>query len=238
MSYEDVNDAYRTPVSRVSADRRSQFITRTYNHLLAAIFLFVIVSYYLYQSGISFQIASFFASLGTIGMLGMFAAFIGIGWFASRFAITAESKAVQYLNLVIFTGLYAVFFSPILLRAAMIAPEMIQSAAVVTLVGAAILTAIVFFTRKDFSFLRGIVMWGFGLAVVAIIGGLIFGYNLGTWFSVAMIGISGAAILYDTSNVLHHYPEDKYVGAAIQLFSSIAMMFLYVLRLFMSFGED
>ncbi|HSH14952.1 MAG TPA: Bax inhibitor-1 family protein, partial [Verrucomicrobiae bacterium] len=54
-----------------------------------------------------------------------------------------------------------------------------------------------------------------------------------TWFSVGMIGLTGAAVLYDTSNVLHHYSEDRYVGAALQLFASIALMFWYVLRLVM-----
>lgn len=238
MSYEEVNDAYRTPVSQASVDRRSAFITKTYNHLLAAIVAFTLISVYLYQSGISLKIALFMSSLGMIGNIGMVAAFVGVGWFASRFAGTSESKGVQYLNLVIFTALYAVFFSPLLLMAATQAPGMIESAAGVTLAGTAVLTAIAFFTRKDFSFLRGIVMWGFGLALIAIVGGMIFGYNLGTWFSVAMIGISGAAILYDTSNIIHHYPEDKYVAAAIHLFSSIAMLFIYVLRLFMSFGDD
>ena len=55
-----------------------------------------------------------------------------------------------------------------------------------------------------------------------------------SWFSVAMVGLAGAAILYDTSNVLHHYPEDRYVAASLQLFASVAMMFWYVLRIFMS----
>ena len=52
--------------------------------------------------------------------------------------------------------------------------------------------------------------------------------------AVAMIGFAGAAVLYDTSNVLHHYSADRHVAAALQLFASIAMMFWYVLRLFMS----
>ena len=64
--------------------------------------------------------------------------------------------------------------------------------------------------------------------------GLPFGFELGTWFSVAMVAFAGAAILYDTSNVLHHYPEDRYVAGALQLFASVALMFWYVLRLFMS----
>ena len=50
----------------------------------------------------------------------------------------------------------------------------------------------------------------------------------------AMVGLAGAAILHDTSNVLHHFPEDRYVGAALELFASVALMFWYVLRLFMS----
>jgi len=46
--------------------------------------------------------------------------------------------------------------------------------------------------------------------------------------------LAGAAILFDTSNILRTYPEDRYVSAALQLFASVALMFWYVLRLFMS----
>jgi FtsH-binding integral membrane protein len=49
-----------------------------------------------------------------------------------------------------------------------------------------------------------------------------------------MIGFAGIAVLYDTSNIMHHYPQDKYVAASMALFASIAMMFFYILRLFMS----
>jgi FtsH-binding integral membrane protein len=49
-----------------------------------------------------------------------------------------------------------------------------------------------------------------------------------------MIGLAGAAILYDTSNVLHHYPEDRYVSASLSLFASVAVLFWYVLRFFMA----
>jgi len=72
------------------------------------------------------------------------------------------------------------------------------------------------------------------MALVAILGGVIFGFELGTWFSVAMVGLAGAAILYDTSNVLNHYPEDRYVAAALQLFASVAVMFWFVLSIFIS----
>ena len=84
------------------------------------------------------------------------------------------------------------------------------------------------------AFLRGILFCGGIVALVLIVAGVIFGFYLGTFFSVAMVALAGAAILHDTSNVMHHYPEDRYVAAALELFASVALMFLYVLRLLMS----
>ena len=72
------------------------------------------------------------------------------------------------------------------------------------------------------------------LALLAIVGGVIFGFQLGTWFSVGMVGLAGAAILYDTSKILRSYPSDRHVSAALELFASVALMFWYVLQLFMS----
>ena len=111
---------------------------------------------------------------------------------------------------------------------------MIESAVMVTLFGCGALIATVMITKKDFSFLRGVLVWGFFLVIGLIAASFIFGWNLGTWFSVGMIGFAGVAILYDTSNIMHHYPRDKYVAASMALFASIAMMFWYILRLFMS----
>ena len=133
-----------------------------------------------------------------------------------------------------FVAAQAIIFVPLLYIANIKAPGAIQSAATMTLLGFSALTAIVFVTRRDFSFLRAAVMWGGVLAILAIVGAVIFGAELGTWFSVAMVGLAGVAILYDTSNVLHHYPEDRYVGASLQLFASVALMFWYILRIFMS----
>jgi FtsH-binding integral membrane protein len=77
-------------------------------------------------------------------------------------------------------------------------------------------------------------LWAAIAAALLIVASVIFGFNLGTWFSVGMVVLAGAAILYDTSNVLHHYSEDRYVAAALELFASVALMFWYVLRLFLS----
>ena len=128
----------------------------------------------------------------------------------------------------------AIIFVPLLAMAEMYAPGAIPSAGLVTMLGFAGLTAIAFTTRKDFSFLGGLLRWAGIVALVAIVAGVVFGFEMGTWFSVAMVGLAGAAILYDTSNVIHHYPEDRYVAASLQLFASVALMFWYVLRIFLS----
>lgn len=233
MSYQQTEEQV---VVRGGLGDRAKFITKTYNHLLGAIFAFVLISVYFYQSGISLAIAEWVFSFGG-GWMVLMGGFIAASWAATHIAHTSQSKITQYSSLAGFIIAEAIIFAPLLLIAATMADGVIKSAATVTLLGFAVLTAIVFYTRKDFSFLRGILMWMFGLAIVAIISAFIFGFQLGTWFSVAMIGFAGAAILYDTSNVLHHYPEDRYVGAALQLFASVAMMFWYVLRLFMSSND-
>ena len=88
-------------------------------------------------------------------------------------------------------------------------------------------------SRRDFSFLGGVLRWAGVLALVAIVGAVLFGWHLGTWFSLLMVGVAGAAILYDTSKILYYWPEDRYVGAALELFASVALMFWYILRLLM-----
>ena len=160
--------------------------------------------------------------------------FVLISWLASRTAHLARSKTSQYIALSSYVIAQSIIFVPLLYIADRVAPGATTSAAVVTFLAFATLTAIVFLTGKDFSFLRGLLFWGGIMVLVLIAVGAIFGFRLGTYFSVAMVGFAGAAILYDTSNVLHHYPEDRYVAAALELFASVALMLWYVLRLFIS----
>ena len=60
-----------------------------------------------------------------------------------------------------------------------------------------------------------------------------FHFDLGTWFSVAMVVLAGGSMLYTTSSIMRDYPENADLAAAIQLFAAVALMFWYVLRLFM-----
>ena len=221
----------RIPVAELSAQSRSDFIWRTYGHVAAAILLFAGIETYLFDSGLAVPMAQSILGFNWLLILG---AFMIVGWLATHVAHTVQSKPLQYVALVGFVVAQAIIFLPLLAIAMSLQPGIVESAVGVTLLGTGGLTAVAFITRKDFSFLRGMLVWGGILALIGIAASVLFGFQLGTWFSVAMIGFAGAAVLYDTSNILHHYPEDRYVGAALQLFASIALMFWYVLRLFMS----
>jgi FtsH-binding integral membrane protein len=226
----EVPQAYQ-PVTAIGVDARARFIARTYNHLLGAIVGFTLFEWALFSSGAAESIAGSLLGVNWLFVLG---GFMVVGWFASRAAMSATSRSGQYAALAVFVVAEGIIFVPLLYIANAVAPGAIQSAALVTLLGFGGLTAIAFRTRKDFSFMRGFLMWGGVLALVAIVGGSVFGFQLGTWFCVGMVGFAGAAILYDTSNVLHHFPEDRYVAAALQLFASVALMFWYVLQLFIA----
>ena len=214
-----------------AVESRARFIMRTYNHLFLAILAFAAIEIGLFLSGMAAVIAQAVLGVNWLLVLG---GFVLAGWLARSWAHRSESLAMQYMGLGAFVLAQAIIFVPLLYIADHYAPGTIQSAALVTMVGFAGLTGIAFVTRKDFSFLRGVLMWGGIAALVLIVAAVIFGFNLGVLFSVAMVALAGAAVLYDTSNVIRHYPEDRYVGAALELFASIALMFWYILRIFIA----
>ncbi len=222
------------PVSSLAVEDRSQFIWKCYAHVVGAILALVAIEYYLFTSGAA---ESIWRVLGQFP-LGVVLGFIGLSWAASHLAHRLESITMQYVAFAVYVVLWAIMFVPLLAMAMIYGQErgvnIIEDAALVTAFGCAALIATVMITRKDFSFLRGILVWGGFIAIGLIVASFALGFHLGTWFSVGMIGFAGVAVLYDTSNIMHHYPENKYVAASMALFASIALMFYYILRLFMS----
>lgn len=235
MSY--LQDGYisdRTVANAMPAERVA-FIRKTYAHVAGAILAFAAIETVLIKSGIAESILPvLFGSNGS--MLILMLVFIGGGYLAQYWAQASTSKAMQYAGLGLYVVLQAIIILPLLYVAAFKAddPNIIPKAGLLTLGVFAGLTMTVFFVGKDFSFLGPILFVAGWLAVAMIVCAMLFGLNIGTWFSFLMIGLAAAYIIYDTSNVMHHYRSDQYVGAALQLFASVALMFFYILRLFLS----
>jgi hypothetical protein len=218
-------------VAEADVKTRADFIVRTYNHLLGAIAAFTAIEVVLFKTGAAETIAR---SLMGVSWLIVLGAFVLVGWMASHVAHRVASRPLQYAALAAFVAAEAVIFVPLLFIANLQFPGAIESAVWVTAAGFLGLTGIAFITRKDFSFLGGLLKWGGFCILGAIVFGAIFGFQLGTFFMVGLVAFAGASILYDTSNVIHHYPEDRHVAASLELFGSVMLMLWYVLRLFMS----
>jgi len=226
-------------VANAGVDERVTFIRRTYAHLAGAIALFVVLEYLIFQMPWHRQLAATMVS-SRAGWLVVLGLFMVVGYVADKWARSATSPGMQYLGLGLYVVAEAIIFLPLLYIAAHYsAPNVIPTAGLLTLTIFAGLTGTVFITRKDFSFMRGALMIGGFAALGIIVGGLLFGFSLGLWFSLAMVLLAAGYVLYYTSNVLFHYRTDQHVAASLALFAAIALMFWYILRVVMALaGRD
>lgn len=222
-------------VSAADIDARVSFIRKTYAHLVGAIFAFIGVEFALFQVGVAEKLFGIMSMGGQMGWLVVLGLFMLVGWVANKWAMSDVSTGVQYAGLGLYVVAQSVLFIPMMYIAVNFSdPSVIPMAAITTLIVFAGLTVAVFVTKKDFSFLRtGLFVAGF-LAMGAIVVASIFGFTLGLLFSVLMVGLAAGYILYYTSNVLHHYRPDQHVAAALALFSAVALLFWYILRIFMA----
>lgn len=214
---------------------RAAFIKRTYLHLTGAVLAFVGLLAVLFSSGVADQIVKDVFLANQWSWVGLMILFIVGGIGAQVMARSRASVGVQYAGLTLYVLLETLIFLPILYIAELKFPgeNLPLQAGIVTLSVFAGLTIAVFVSGKDFSFL-GPVVWGgsflaLGLVVAAVVGG----FGLGLWFCAAMVGLAAAAIIYQTSNLVHQYGPDEHVAAALGLFASVAMLFWYILRIFM-----
>ena len=221
---------YVAPVLEHTADVRVQFMRRVYAHLMGAIAAFVLIELFLFSTGLAYSIADSVLNSGVNWLL-ILGGFVLISWLSSSVAHRATSPAAQYTAYTALIVAESLIFVPLLVIASLQAPGAIAQAGMLSIVGFAGLSVIALTSSRDFSRLGALLKWVGIVALLAIVGAVVFGFELGTWFSVAMIGFAGGLILFETSKVLRSYPPDRAVAASMQLFASLALLFWYVLRL-------
>lgn len=230
------------PMSAAEAERseRAAFIRRTYAHLAGAVLAFVALETAIFQLVPTETLNAFLRTAfgSPVSVLILFGAFIGVGYLARWWAHASTSPAMQYLGLALYVVFEAIIFVPILYvaisRAGLGQENVLPQAAILTLCVFGGLTMAVLTTRKDFSYLGPALSIAGFLAIGVIIAAILFGLTLGLWFSLLMVGLASAYILYYTSNILHHYRTDQHVGAALELFAALALLFWYILQILMS----
>jgi len=231
MSYSELD---LRPVIELDETTRGDFVVRVYQHLMGAIAAFVGIEALFFATGIAEGIYDFVAGGSSRWLLIM--GFFMVGqWMAAQAAADMLNPSKQYGALFGMAALEALIFAPFLYYAFNVesAGTTVAAAALLTAIGFAGLSVIAVVTRKDLSFIRPMIMFGGVAALVLIIGAVLFGFELGVWFSVAMIALAGGSILYQTQTIIRRYPVQAHVSASLVLFSSVMMLFWYVLRLLM-----
>jgi FtsH-binding integral membrane protein len=220
-------------VANATDIEKASFYKKTYKHLALAVLAFILVETILINvvppQAIVWMFSGKFIWLFIIGLF-------WLGTTMSNKLAFHPSRQKQYLGLAFYVILEAIIFLPMIYIAAFYSGsgDILMQAALTTIFMFAGLTAVVFLTSTDFSFLRTAIIVGGFVSLGIIVVGAIFGFNLGLWFSAGMAVLASASILYQTDQIKNNYGTEQYVGASLQLFASVMLLFWYILRIFMS----
>ena len=137
-----------------------------------------------------------------------------------------KTATLGFVLLFTFTVLSGITVSPLIYVYQTVAGQ----AAALTVVFCG-LTAYVFVSKKDFSFLGGILWVGIILMVVGGLLNLFFFKSFDLQYFMAWIGVFlfSGFILYDTSNIIRRYNTDEYIAGALSLYLDILNLFIHLL---------
>jgi len=212
---------------------RAVFLRKTYTTLGAAVAAFMMFSALLLESGFSAMAAQFVLSIGQVGWLGVLVCFIAVSSLTDQMA-HGQTPGIQLAGLILYVVAEGLIFAPLIYLAYTFSPGAITTAAMWTMLIFGSLTVYALSTKQDFAFLRAFLNISAIAAIGLIVMSAFMGFSLGNMFSFAMILLAAGLILYNTSKIINEYQIDQHVGAAAALFASVALMFWYVLQIFMS----
>jgi FtsH-binding integral membrane protein len=245
-------------VATIGVSDRVAFLRKTYGLLGLALIAFAALTggmmRFMTDTSLSF---SMWALRGQMTWILVLVLFMVVGMVARKLAMSETSRGLQLLGLGIAVAAQAILLQPLLwivmirfgdagtVAHGMVSVGMSSLAASIILQSVGItlaifigLTLTVFISKKDFSFLRGILTVCTFAALGIIVMSAIFGFHLGVVFIGLMIALMGGYILMQTSMVMSQFPPTAYVAAALMLFSTIATLFWYVLQFVMSMNSS
>jgi FtsH-binding integral membrane protein len=238
-------------VADAPAADRAAFFRRTYGLVAIgfAAFAALLAIFFVgfdQRSGIAFAVfaglGSMISSLGGWSILLVMLAFWGATTVAQSLAFNRASRGTQYAGLGLYVILEALIFIPligyVILSTKGNASTVLLPAGIVTAGMIAGLTALVFMTNLDFSFLKVAIILGSFAVLAIVIVAAIAGLSLGAWFSIAMIVLMATVILYQTNEIKNTLETDQHVAAAFILFSSFVTLLFYVIRFFAGGRRD
>ncbi len=228
-------------VAAAGISERTAFIRRVYVHLAGAVAAFLVLECLLltlFPPDVLLE--NIGPALGGYGWLIVLGVFMGVSWLARSWADSSTSSGLQYAGLGLYVVAEAVIFLPLMALSLMIdrSGSIPLQAGLITGTVFIGLTAMTMLTGADFSWLGRYLFLAGMVALATIVIGIFAGFQLGLFFSAAMVLLAAGYILYDTSNIMHHYRTDQHVAASLALFASVALMLWYVMRILISLRDE
>ncbi len=145
-------------------------------------------------------------------------------------------RHVPVVNLVAFFGFTTftgVVISPFIYYVSTTNPSSIFQAGVLTVGIFGGLTVYAFLSKRDFSFMRGMLFVGLIVVVLAGLLNMLALGSTGLSFAIACAALLlfSGYVLYDTSNIIRRYPTNEYVAGAMDLYLDAFNIFLALLRI-------
>jgi FtsH-binding integral membrane protein len=244
LLFQTVMENYTNPysvgmLSDSPESERAAFIRKTYWHLAAAIGLFAALEALLIRMGLG-DTALALLGASRYSWLVVMGAFMFVSWLANSWATNGSSQGLQYAGLVLYTVAEAVIFLPMIVLAMALTGDtgLVLQAGLITVAMVIGISTVALTTKKDFSFLGGMLKIGGFVSLGLIVASCVLPISLGLWFSAAMVIFASASILYNTSNLVHRYQPGQHVAASLSLFASVALLFWYLLRILMNLNRN
>lgn len=210
---------YRVAAIDAPVSERMAFLKKVYGLLAVSVFTAVVASVMTLSNELFLQTVrtNYF-----VFIILEFAVLFFVFW-------ARKKETMGLVALFAFTILTGITISPMVFAFKHVA---IQAMTLTTLTFAG-LSGYVAVTKKDFSFLSGILVTGL---IVLIVGGLLNmlffrSFDMAYLSSIFGVFLFSGFILYDTSNILRKYPTDEYISATLALYLDVLNLFQYLLFL-------
>jgi modulator of FtsH protease len=219
---------------QVGSAERMAFLRKVYSLFSLAMGVFAATAWWATENETALRLVAPIAGGGFLGML----LFMGLAFFMLR--VAAGRFPLNLIALVAFAafeGLFTgVLITSVIATREAFGPgdglEIVTQAAVLTGVVFAGLTLFTLTSKKDFSFLRAGLWTCFWVLIGMALIGWLFGFDLYGWgMSLGWVLLMAGFLIYDTSNIMRHYPVTAAVPAAIAIFLDVVIMFKHLLML-------
>lgn len=225
-------------VEQEGAEARREFIQKVYAHLLVGLMVFSGVTWAMMKSPLvwSGDEPGFLCTMP--GWITCFVGMVGLQLMYGRLFSSASLK-VHYIAFGLTIALQGAFCAPLFWFAQHISDTILRDAFFITTAGFGGLTAIPFLTKKDFSFMGGMLYTATFILMAVGIMSIFFGpFNMGLFWSGAVVLLFSGWVLYHTSQIQRHLPLTAYVFGATMLFIDFVVLLRQVVIILISLASN